>query len=107
MRFLTSVISRGNSMLMSELAGLATKTLSHEAAQRKPLWGFVPWCLSGEILLNTLLLHYLFLELLFGKHRFVAGLIEPDDRRKFRAGGIGLPQLHHSHALLESSGWDL
>ena len=42
-------------MLMSERAGLATKTLSHEAAQRKTLWSFVSWCLSGEILLNTLL----------------------------------------------------
>ena len=43
---------------MSERAGLATKTLSHEAAQRKTLWSFLSWCLSGEILLNTLLPHY-------------------------------------------------
>ena len=43
---------------MSERAGLATKTLSHEAAQRKTLWSFVSWGLSGEILLNTLLPHY-------------------------------------------------
>src|SRR5207247_5203573 len=48
----------GNSVLMSERAGLATKTLSHEAAQRKTLWSFVSWCLSGEILLNTLLPHF-------------------------------------------------
>ena len=35
---------------MSEPAVFATKTLSHEAAQRKTLWSLVSWCLSGEIL---------------------------------------------------------
>src|SRR6266550_5602302 len=51
---------------MSERAGLATKTLSHEAARRKTLWSFVSWCLSGEILLNTPLPHYLRLRKLIG-----------------------------------------
>src|SRR5438034_908004 len=40
---------------MSQRAGLAIKTLSHEAAQRRLCGSFVSWCLSGEILLNTLL----------------------------------------------------
>src|SRR6266478_596320 len=48
-------------MLVSERGSLATKTPSHEAAQRKTLWTFVSWCLSGEILLNTLLPHYFLL----------------------------------------------
>jgi len=43
----------GDRVLMSERAGLATKTLSHEAAQRKTLWSLVSWWLSGEILHNT------------------------------------------------------
>ena len=53
-------------VLKSELAGSATKTPSREAPQRKTLWSFVSWCLSGEILLNTLLPYYPVLGVLVG-----------------------------------------
>src|SRR2546426_9619147 len=44
-----------NSVLISDVARLATKPPSHDAAQRQALWTIVSWCLTGYMLLNTLL----------------------------------------------------